>query len=296
MNGAHIENVSDTAFAVAHYRAAETERGDALFRDPLAALLAGDRGKKMAAAMPVPRFTSQVVVIRTCIIDDFIRLAISQGVDTVLNLGAGLDTRPYRMELPESLRWIEVDYPPVIQLKEERLVGQKPRCKLERVPLDLANLPERRKLLQATNARAKKLLILTEGVVSYLRAEDVASLADDLRALDHSEGWIVEYFSPEFAKYRGRGGVLRKMRNAPFKFMPKDWFGFFESHGWQPKRVCYLAEEAEHLARPITLPGLPGIAMKIHGLFLSGKRRAALRKFQAYVLLAPAISANSSSR
>ena len=39
-----IQNVSDTAFMVAGFRASETERADALFRDPLAAKLAGDHG------------------------------------------------------------------------------------------------------------------------------------------------------------------------------------------------------------------------------------------------------------
>ena len=40
-----------------------------------------------------------------------------------MNLGAGLDARPYRMELPETLRWIEVDYPQVIDWKAEKLGG-----------------------------------------------------------------------------------------------------------------------------------------------------------------------------
>ncbi|MGC2330467.1 MAG: SAM-dependent methyltransferase [Candidatus Acidiferrales bacterium] len=288
MASPQIENVSDTAFAVAHYRAKETERADALFRDPLAGVLAGERGKKMSAAMPVPWIVSQIVVIRTCIIDDYIRRAISQGVDVVMNLGAGLDTRPYRMDLPESLLWIEVDYPQVIEFKDERLAGEKPRCKLERVPLDLANVPERRKLLEATNARAKKLLILTEGVVSYLSVEDVASLADDLRALDRADGWIVEYFSSELMKYRGRRRVRWNMQNAPFKFTPPDWFAFFASHGWSPKSIGYLVEEAERLGRPITLPGVMGALMKLRSLFVAHKRRHAFRKFQAYVLLGPA--------
>jgi methyltransferase (TIGR00027 family) len=284
-----IENVSDTAFAIAHYRAAETERADALFRDPLAEVLAGDHGKKMAAAMPVPFMVSQIVVIRTCVIDDFIRQAISQGVDVVMNLGAGLDTRPYRMDLPESLLWIEVDYPRVIEFKDERLAGRQPRCRLERVPLDLANVPERRKLLAATNARAKKLLILTEGVVSYLSVEDVASLADDLRALDHIDGWIVEYFSSELMKYRGRRRVRWNMQNAPFKFTPPDWFAFFASHGWQSKRIGYLAEEAERFGRPIRLRGILGAIMAVRSVFISKERREAFRKFQAYVLLAPKV-------
>lgn len=287
MNGAQIENVSDTAFAVAHYRAKETERPDALFRDRLAAVLAGDHGRKMAAAMPMPHMVSQIVVIRTCIIDEFIHLGISQGVDTVLNLGAGLDTRPYRMDLPESLLWIEVDYPRVIQFKDERLAGQRPRCKLERMPLDLSRRPERRKFLEETNARAKKLLVLTEGVVSYLSEEDVASLADDLRALDRVDGWIVEYLSPDLVKYRVRGRVRWDMRNAPFKFMPEDWFGFFAAHGWRARRTGYLAEEAERLGRPITLPGLMGALMKLRSRFASEERRQAFRKFQAYVLLEP---------
>jgi methyltransferase (TIGR00027 family) len=95
-----IENVSDTAFWIAHFRALESERPDALFHDPLARLLAGDRGKKIAEAMPVSFITAWIVAIRTCVIDDYIRWAIAQGVDTTLNLGAGLDTRPYRLDLP----------------------------------------------------------------------------------------------------------------------------------------------------------------------------------------------------
>jgi len=285
MPSPQIESVSDTAFAVAHYRAAETQRADALFRDPLAGVLAGDHGKQMGAAFPVPWMVSQIVVIRTCIIDDFVRQAIAQGVDTILNLGAGLDTRPYRMDLPESLLWIEVDYPRVIQFKDERLAAEKPRCKLERVPLDLANVPERRKFLEAANTRAKKLLILTEGVVSYLSEEDVASLADDLHALDHAYGWIVEYFSSEMMKYRGRSRVRWNMQNAPFKFTPKDWFAFFAAHGWRQKSIGYIAEEAERLGRPIKLPGIMGALMKLRSLFASPERRAAFRRFQAYVLL-----------
>ena len=287
MPAPQIENVSDTAFAVAHYRAEENERPDALFRDPLAAVLAGNRGKQMGAAMPAPGITAQIVVIRTCIIDEFIRLAISEGVDTIVNLGAGLDSRPYRMDLPESLLWVEVDYPRVIEFKNERLADRRPRCRLERVALDLANQRERRKLLENINASAKKLLFLTEGVVSYLAEEDVASLADDLRAMDHAYGWIVEYFSPELARVRMRRGFNRKMQNAPFKFIPKDWFAFFASHGWRTKRIGYLPEEAERLGRPITLPGLFGVLMKIRARLASKTRREAFRRFQAYVLLEP---------
>ena len=43
-----IRNISDTARWVAVFRARETERPDAAFRDPFARRLAGDRGEQMA--------------------------------------------------------------------------------------------------------------------------------------------------------------------------------------------------------------------------------------------------------
>ncbi len=281
-----IENVSDTAFWIAHCRALETERPDALFRDPLARLLAGDRGKKIANAMPVSFITAWIVAIRTCVIDNYIRWAIAQGVDTILNLGAGLDTRPYRLDLPQSLLWIEADYPRIVEFKEEKLSNEKPRCQLERVKLDLADLSERRKLFASVNARAKKILVLTEGVVPYLSLEEGASLADDLRTLDHARYWIVEYISPQAAKYRHRR-MTRIMQNAPFKFAPDDWFGFFEEHRWRCREVHYLWDESKRLHRPIQLPLFVRLIYLIRGIFLSKEQRAAFRKFQGYAMLEP---------
>ena len=275
-----IENVSDTAFWIAHCRALETERSDALFHDPLARLLAGDRGKKITEAMPVSFITTWIVAIRTRLIDDYIRWAVTQGVDTILNLGAGLDTRPYRLDLPESLVWIEADYPHIVEFKENRLSQEKPRCHLERVKLDLANLSERRELLTSVNVRAEKMLVLTEGVVPYLSLEEAGSLADDLRTLDHARYWIVEYVSPQASKYRSRGRMRRLMQNAPFKFAPQDWFGFFEAHGWRSSDVRYLVEEGERLYRPIKLPAPLILAFLTRGIFASKEQRAAFRKFQ----------------
>jgi methyltransferase (TIGR00027 family) len=279
-----IESVSDTAFWVAHHRALEGKRADALFRDPLAEVLSGDRGRQIADAMPQPQMTGWAVVIRTCIIDDFIRAAIAQGADTILNLGAGLDTRPYRMELPGSLAWIEVDYPDVVALKESRLAVEAPRCQLSRVKLDLADETARRQMLAGVDARAKKMLVLTEGVVPYLTVEAVGALAHDLRALDHVRWWIVDYFSPQLLRLRRRQ-VGEKMQNAPFKFEPDDWQGFFETHGWCCKEMRYLADEAVRLRRKMPLPLIAKAYLSVRQLFLRRKRRQSFRKFAGYALL-----------
>jgi methyltransferase (TIGR00027 family) len=291
-----IESVSDTAFWIAHYRALESERADALFRDPLAHVLAGDQGKNIAHSMPMPFMTGWVVVIRTHIIDDYIQLARAQGIDSVLNLGAGLDTRPYRMDLPESLLWVEADYPHVIEYKEKQLANEKPRCRLERVKLDLANVPERRRFLESIRARAHNILVLTEGVIAYLSVEEVGSLAEDVASLGNVRYWIADYFSPQIVAFRRRAGMQRKMQNAPFKFTPKDWFVFFREHGWNAKEVRYLAEEGERLQRPIQLPWKLKAMVKLRALFASNERRVAFRKLAGYVLLEPREAASQGHR
>jgi methyltransferase (TIGR00027 family) len=286
MSAPLIGNVSDTAFWVAHHRAIEGERADALFRDPLAGVLAGDHGRLIAEAMPQPAMTTWAVVIRTCIIDDFIREAIAQGADTILNLGAGLDTRPYRMELPASLTWIESDYPDMNSFKESRLAGEAPRSKLKRLKLDLADTSARRQMLAGVEESARKMLVLTEGVIPYLTEEAVGSLADDLRALKSARWWIVDYFSPQVLRMRARR-MKHKMQNAPFKFTPDDWAGFFAAHGWRCAEMRYLAGESERLKREMPLPFTARAYFMFRALFSRPERREAYRKFAGYALLEP---------
>jgi O-methyltransferase involved in polyketide biosynthesis len=94
------------------------------------------------------------------------------------------------MSLSESLRWIEVDYPPLIELKEGRLALDVPSCKVERVKMDLADLGARRRFLTDVDEHSKHVLVLTEGVVPYLTVEQVGALADDIRKMRAARGWM----------------------------------------------------------------------------------------------------------
>jgi methyltransferase (TIGR00027 family) len=291
-----IQEVSDTAFMVATYRAMETERPDALFRDPLAGKLSGAHGENIVASLPrMARMGRWFVTIRTCIIDRFIQDAVAQGVDTVLNLGAGLDTRPYRMNLPASLRWIEVDYPKIIELKESRLANETPHCRLERIKLDLTEAAARRQLLADVAGSSAKCLVLTEGVVLYLTTEDAAALADELSAHPSFRYWIVDYLAPHTIRRSQRAKKKMKMQNAPFRFDPPDYFDFFKAHGWQAKEVRYIPEEAATLKRPPEFPLPILIWIKFLRLFLSKTHREGFVKSAAYVLFEPAESAGSAT-
>src|SRR5271167_2711888 len=161
MNSANpIRHVSDTALWVAVYRAQESERADAVFHDPYARKLAGDRGMQIAAAMPFAQRHSWCYVARTWLVDQIIEREVQQGTDMVINLAAGLDSRPYRMQLPASLRWVEVDLPDILSYKQEVLAAERPVCTVERVPLDLRDIAARRALFQRLGEEAKRVLVV----------------------------------------------------------------------------------------------------------------------------------------
>jgi methyltransferase (TIGR00027 family) len=255
MSNAEINDVTDTALWVAAYRAEESQRKDALFQDPYADLLIGSKGSLIATRTQGSRYTAWSVVIRTCIIDKFIVDLISNKIDTVINLGAGLDTRPYRLNLPENLRWIEVDFPKIIDLKVEKLKNEVPKCHLTRVKLDLSDTNLRDKFLAEVSASSKNVLILTEGVIPYLSNENAKSLAMALHQFDNFRYWVTEYYSPEILQFLRTPKRLKQMQNAPFLFYPENWFQFFKDTGWNEIETKYFGLESAKLGRTPPSPG-----------------------------------------
>ena len=245
-----IRNVSDTARWVAVYRARETERPDAHFRDPFARRLAGERGDQIARSMPLGRDNDWSMITRTYLGDQFINEQVRRGVDMVINLAAGLDARPYRMKLPPTLKWVEVDLPEILSYKEEILRDEKPVCSLERIRLDLSNAGARRELFAELGGRAQNVLIMTEGLLIYLNTEDVAGLAKDLAAPSSFRSWILDIASPGLlrmlAKRMTKQGLLQA---APFKFAPPEGPDFFVPYGWKPVAVQSLLKNAARLKR-----------------------------------------------
>src|SRR5437763_1250345 len=190
-----LANISDTARLVAMYRVMESERKDAIFRDPFARRLAGARGEEILAAMPKGRSFAWPMIVRTSLFDEII-LRLAGEIDTVLNLAAGLDARPYRLALPPSLKWIDVDLPPMIDYKRSGLAGEKPRCDVEFVALDLADRAARRELFARVGASGKRVLVATEGLLVYLKREQAGELAADLHEQPSFRYWLIDMVSP----------------------------------------------------------------------------------------------------
>jgi len=245
-----IRNISDTARWVAAYRARETDRPDALFKDPLAKRLAGLHGQQIAETLALRKDISWPWVTRTVLFDRFITEQVAAGAKQIINLAAGLDTRPYRMDLPASLTWVEADLPGLLAEKEAALAGEQPRCKLERIACDLVDIPARRELFDQLNARNLPTLVVTEGLIIYLTNEQAGSLATDLAARPNFNRWVFEVASPRLLlmlrkrmahQLDGAGAVLR--------FAPPEGPAFFEPFGWKAVDVRSFFKTAAKLGR-----------------------------------------------
>jgi methyltransferase (TIGR00027 family) len=247
-NEPKLRNVSDTAIWMAHYRATESERPDAFFHDPLARRFLAGHDERLAPVLRRQRRNEWAFLTRTLLFDDVVTREVAAGADMVINLAAGLDTRPYRMELPPSLRWVEVDMPTLMQEKAAMLEGETPRCRLERVPLDLADVEGRRALFARLGAECKRAVVLSEGLLIYLGADGATGLARDLAAEPKFERWAIDIASPGLLKMLNREvGEHLNAAAAPLKFAPENGPLFFAPLGWRVIDVRSFMKNARRL-------------------------------------------------
>ena len=246
-----LRNVSDTALWVAIYRAMESERQDALFRDPFARRLGGTRGEQIVARLPRGSASAWPMIVRTAVMDEIIlELVGREGVGTVVNLAAGLDVRPFRLPLPPSLRWMHVDLPPMIDYLRAGIGQAKPVCALEFVPADLRDPSARRELLGRVAAGAGPALAVTEGLLIYLNPDQVADLASALAGTSSLRWWLIDLASPKLLKMlTKRWQPHLAAAGAPFVFAPAEGTAFFSRYGWKERSFHSLWDEANRLHR-----------------------------------------------
>ncbi|HEX4683206.1 MAG TPA: class I SAM-dependent methyltransferase [Gemmatimonadaceae bacterium] len=278
-----IEHISDTARWVAVYRAMETSRADAIFRDPYAERLAGEKGHAIVEAMPHGRRYAWPMIVRTAVFDDIILDRIRNGgIDTVLNLAAGLDARPWRMPLPPTLRWVDVDLPGILDYKVGMLAQERTVCRYEAVRLDLADDARRKALFAQVGREARRVLVVSEGLLVYLDSEQVAGLATDLHAQPNFQWWLHDLASPRLLKMMSKTwGRSVAAGNAPFKFAPAESTKFFEPYGWREAAYRPTFEEGIRLKRTMPFARL----WQLLGFFARKKRREEFKRFSGNVLL-----------
>jgi methyltransferase (TIGR00027 family) len=198
-NPEQITHVSDTALMVAACRALETARPDGFVCDPFAERLAGARGMAIARALPSAEIMYFSIGVRSSFMDDLVLRCISeQRIETVLSVGCGLDARPWRLELPAGLRWIEVDFQDMLDYKAGLMAGERPKCRLESMAADLNDATQRQAAFAAAGPAPG--LMITEGLLMYLPANTVEAIATGPMALGGIRHWLMDVTTSAFSR------------------------------------------------------------------------------------------------
>lgn len=228
------ESVGATALSVARARAAESSSDRPLFTDPYAghfvdaAVRAGWRPpiatETVAEFGDDPEVMQRVATItayiaaRTRYFDEFFTTAGANGLEQVVILASGLDTRAWRLPWISGTRIYELDQPKVLEFKAEVLDEHhaRPAARYVAVPVDL-----RHDWPQALRAKgfdpSAPTAWLAEGLLPYLSAADQDLLfarIDDLSASSSRlavESFGSEFFDPDsLARRRRRMQTLRE--------------------------------------------------------------------------------------
>lgn len=210
-------SVGATALFVSAARALETQRPDALIKDEFAGkfLEASDHPLKKiqdVAMWPALQISmTGPMALRTFAIDEAI---ITKPTDQLVILASGLDSRPYRLDLPPSTKVFEIDMPQVLEFKQSVYdnLGAKPRAEHTALAVDLRKdwISE---LQQAGFDNSQTTTWLTEGLIPYLPPATQLTLRDTIveNSVPGSQ-WICDYCAVEHLK---KSQSLTKMEKFP---------------------------------------------------------------------------------
>lgn len=122
----------------------------------------------------------EFLIARTRYIDDYLSDCLKEGIDQLVILGAGLDSRAYRFEgIRDKVKVLEVDHPASQKakiMKLERIFGEKPE-NVVYVPMDFA-VEKLNKLFDYGYDETLKTLFIWEGVTYYIPEGSVNSTLD----------------------------------------------------------------------------------------------------------------------
>lgn len=244
-----LEGVSRTAIGVARVRALETSRAGRLFDDPYAQLFAAlgepPTGQPSTARLAI----AFQIIIRTRFYDDWLLGEAGRGVRQVVLLGAGLDTRAYRLDWPPGTSVYEVDLPPVLAEKERVLHGATPRCQRFAVAADVTS-----DLFPVLTAEGfdpiQPTAWLAEGLLIYLDEAQSLRVVTTATAMSApGSGFATERTS----------GATDRVTAEDIQAVTSMWQGglgdrveaVLSEHGWEPTTQV-LDEVAARLGRPMS--------------------------------------------
>lgn len=182
--------VSYSSRIMAAVRALETQRPDRLFEDPLAALLAGEEAiaRTLPTAKEYQEKGTPVVAVRTRFFDDFLMAHTAQKSQVVI-LGAGMDTRAFRLAWHPDTHLYELDKPEVLEYKESVLGNHQALCHRHSLSVDLTQTWSAKLIATGYQINIPSIWLL-EGVLYYFNETDVYNLLRTISDLSAKGSWF----------------------------------------------------------------------------------------------------------
>jgi methyltransferase (TIGR00027 family) len=157
------------------------------------------------------------IITRERYIDDFLKAELSEGLDQVVILGAGFDTRAYRIAGIEKTRVFEIDQPATQAVKLERLkkVIDPLPGHVTFIPVDFNTQTLGERLGAGGYDEHGKTLFIWQGVTYFLTAEGVDNtLAFVANHSGPDSAVIFDYFYSEVLHDKSRRDVKALQRAA----------------------------------------------------------------------------------
>jgi methyltransferase (TIGR00027 family) len=130
---------------------------------------------------------SNSIVARVRYFDDVVKSSIGDGLEQLVILGAGYDTRAYRIEGLSKIKVFEIDHPATQSIKIEKIteIFGSLQDHVTYVPTDLEVDEFGQRLLENGYNKSMKTLFIMEGLLMYLSPEIVEEI---LSFIVHNSG------------------------------------------------------------------------------------------------------------
>jgi methyltransferase (TIGR00027 family) len=170
------------------------------------------------------------LICRTRYIDDVLKNAIKEGVGTVVNLGAGMDTRAFRIPGIENIQYFELDFPELQKVKRayiDKKIGELP-SNVSFVPVDFNSQELGEELKKAGYTLSSQTLFIWEGVTQYISKEAIDNTIKYVAQAPTGSRIVFTYVLESFIN----GSYIPKGFESLYKFTLKKknplWFCGFE--------------------------------------------------------------------
>jgi methyltransferase (TIGR00027 family) len=228
------------AFYCCGARMQDAQHPQPICADDYAHVFMDDRGKRIFEMFKEEANCNASMLVRHRIIDDILRKFLDAEPDLcVITIGAGLDSRPYRLN---GGVWYELDEPAVVNYKNKRLLKSKSPNPLQRIGIDFCvdNLEEKLAAIKHDGP----VVIVMEGVFIYLDEQEIKTTIDSFHRLFPGHRLVCDLVNREMVEKYGRT-LHEKIEGIGTVFKPVDYpVGVFIRSNYQVKGRYSIVERS----------------------------------------------------